>query len=118
MHNTVCESLTKLQMKTSNRDCKVETNKGQRKCIIQPNKLHNDKTKKKINKRDAIYTHTQMVVIYIAKEGYRIKSCSNIHIVGFYYYYIIDISFMQGIYTYIPETNHVPREHCVRAILM
>jgi hypothetical protein len=25
---------------------------------------------------------------------------------------------MQGIYTYIPETNHVPREHCVAAILM
>ena len=23
---------------------------------------------------------------------------------------IIIISFMQGIYTYIPETNHVPRE--------
>jgi hypothetical protein len=23
---------------------------------------------------------------------------------------------MQGIYTYIPETNHVPREHCVAAI--
>jgi len=28
------------------------------------------------------------------------------------------ISFMQGIYTYIPETNHVPREHCVATILM
>jgi hypothetical protein len=25
---------------------------------------------------------------------------------------------MQGIYTYIPETNHVPREHSVAAILM
>jgi hypothetical protein len=25
---------------------------------------------------------------------------------------------MQGIYTYIPETSHVPREHCVAAILM
>jgi hypothetical protein len=31
---------------------------------------------------------------------------------------ILDISFMQGIYTYIPETNHVPREHCVATILM
>ena len=31
---------------------------------------------------------------------------------------ILGISFMQGIYTYIPETNHVPREHCVAAILM
>jgi hypothetical protein len=25
---------------------------------------------------------------------------------------------MQGIYTYIPETNRVPREHCVATILM
>jgi hypothetical protein len=25
---------------------------------------------------------------------------------------------MQGIYTYNPETNHVPREHCVATILM
>jgi hypothetical protein len=25
---------------------------------------------------------------------------------------------MQGIYTYIPETNHVPREHRVATILM
>ena len=25
---------------------------------------------------------------------------------------------MQGIYTYIPETKHVRREHCVAAILV
>ena len=25
---------------------------------------------------------------------------------------------MHGVYTYIPETNHVPKEHCVAAILM
>jgi len=31
---------------------------------------------------------------------------------------IIGISFMQGIYSYIPETNHVPTEHCVASILM
>jgi hypothetical protein len=31
---------------------------------------------------------------------------------------VFGISFMQGIYTYIPETNHVPREHCVATILM
>ena len=31
---------------------------------------------------------------------------------------ILDISFMQGIYTYVPETNHVPRENCVATILM
>jgi hypothetical protein len=30
---------------------------------------------------------------------------------------IIVISFMQGIYTYIPETDHVPREYSVAAIL-
>jgi hypothetical protein len=31
---------------------------------------------------------------------------------------ILGISFMQGIYTYIPETTHVPREHRVATILM
>jgi hypothetical protein len=31
---------------------------------------------------------------------------------------IISIPFMQGIYAYIPETNHVPREHRVATILM
>ena len=31
---------------------------------------------------------------------------------------IIIISFMQGIYTYIPETNHVPTEYSVAAILL
>jgi type IV secretory pathway VirB2 component (pilin) len=31
---------------------------------------------------------------------------------------ILGISAMQGIYTYISETNHVPREHCVTTILM
>jgi hypothetical protein len=25
---------------------------------------------------------------------------------------------MQGVYTYIPETKHVRREHCVATILM
>ena len=30
----------------------------------------------------------------------------------------IVISFMQGIYTYIPETNYVPREYSVAAILL
>jgi hypothetical protein len=30
----------------------------------------------------------------------------------------IIISFMQGIYTYIPETNHVPREYTVAAFLL
>jgi hypothetical protein len=31
---------------------------------------------------------------------------------------ILGISSMQGIYTYIPETNHAPREHYVATILM
>jgi len=31
---------------------------------------------------------------------------------------IIIITFMQGIYTYIPETNSVPREYSVAAILL
>jgi len=31
---------------------------------------------------------------------------------------IIIISFMQGIYTYIPETNYVPRKYSVAAILL
>ena len=30
----------------------------------------------------------------------------------------IIISFMQGIYTYIPQTNYVPREYSVAAILV
>jgi len=28
------------------------------------------------------------------------------------------MSFMQGIYTYIPETNYVPKEYSVAAILL
>ena len=31
---------------------------------------------------------------------------------------IIIITFMQGNYTYIPETNYVPREYSVAAILL
>jgi len=31
---------------------------------------------------------------------------------------IITISYMQSIYTYIPETNYVPREYIVAAILL
>jgi hypothetical protein len=31
---------------------------------------------------------------------------------------IIIISFMQGIYTYIPETNYVRREYSIAAILL
>ena len=31
---------------------------------------------------------------------------------------VIIISFMQGIFTYIPETNYVPRKYSVAAILL
>jgi hypothetical protein len=36
----------------------------------------------------------------------------------YYYYYIIIIAFMQGIYIYIPETNHVYRVYSVAAVLI
>jgi hypothetical protein len=35
-----------------------------------------------------------------------------------YFIVVIIISFMQGIYTYIPETNYVPREYSVAAVLL
>ena len=31
---------------------------------------------------------------------------------------VIIISFMQGIYTYIPERNYIPREYSVASILL
>ena len=37
--------------------------------------------------------------------------------VRYFIFIIIIISFMQGIYTYIPETNHVLKEYSVSAIL-
>ena len=45
---------------------------------------------------------------------YEIQSGINIIIIII----IIIISFMQGIYTYIPDTNYVPREYSVAAILL
>jgi hypothetical protein len=46
---------------------------------------------------------------------------SNTEIINKKYIIIIigkeTISFMQGIYTYIPETNYVPKQHNVAAIL-
>jgi hypothetical protein len=47
----------------------------------------------------------------------------NLNIVLFKLVYIIIIiiiiiSFMQGIYTYIPDTNYVPRKYSVVAILL
>ena len=60
---------------------------------------------------------------------YRLKiSFSSTYYYYYYYYYyyspvliiiiIIIISFMQGSYTYIPETNYVPTEYSVAAILL
>jgi len=43
-----------------------------------------------------------------------------IHYCYYYYYYyiiILVITFMQGIYNYIPETNHVSRAYSVAAVL-
>jgi hypothetical protein len=45
-------------------------------------------------------------------------SVSNHHIIIIIIIIIILISFMQGIYTYIPETNYVPRQYSVAAILL
>jgi len=36
----------------------------------------------------------------------------------YYYYHYHHPLLMQGIYTYIPETNYVPREYSVAAILL
>jgi hypothetical protein len=43
---------------------------------------------------------------------------ARVHIWCFYIIIILGISFMQGIYTYIPETNHAPREHRIAVILV
>jgi len=45
------------------------------------------------------------------------RLCSELHIIIIIIIIII-ISFMQGISTYIPETNYVPREYSVAAILL
>ena len=58
-----------------------------------------------------IYTQTHMPINYY-QYCYSYYYCFIIIII----YIIIIISFMQG--TYIPETNYVPREHGVAAILL
>ena len=55
-------------------------------------------------------------------ETYRINTwasviCSFV-VVDIIIIIILGISFMQSIYAYAPETNHVPREHRVAAILV
>jgi hypothetical protein len=51
-------------------------------------------------------------------------ACDNIeqqqqqqHYYYYYYYYYYYIIFMQGIHTYVPETNHVSRVYSVAAIV-
>jgi len=46
------------------------------------------------------------------------KTTSTIIIIIIIIVIIIIISFMQGIYTYIPDTNYFPREYNVAAILL
>jgi hypothetical protein len=48
----------------------------------------------------------------------KLKLQADIIIVIIIIIIILRISFMQGIYTYIPETIHVPREKCVATIPM
>jgi len=65
-------------------------------------------------------TPTVCLNIYTICTAYEIRATLRL-----WHYYIIIIviiiiiiSFMQGIYTYIPETNYVPREYSVAAILL
>ena len=53
----------------------------------------------------------------VANVGNSVSSFRIFIIVIIIIIFII-ISFMQGIYTYIPETNYVPREYSVAAILL
>ena len=52
-----------------------------------------------------------------AKHPALVSTNLNVYYYYYYYYYyhhhyycVIDISVMQGVYIYIPETNHVPRD--------
>ena len=63
---------------------------------------------------------SQQITIYsvIVIEGGIIIIIIIIIIIFIIIIIIIVIPFMQAIYTYIPETNYVPREHSVAAILL
>ena len=56
---------------------------------------------------------TSHVIVYISV----LRWCRLLLFAAADFVIIIVISFMQGIHTYIPETNHVPREYSVAAIL-
>ena len=63
-----------------------------------------------------VHSHFTVVLSYILRP----EICSSF-LLSFSFLpiiIIIIISFMQGIYTYIPETNCVPREYSVAAILL
>ena len=57
-----------------------------------------------------LFIHTYIHILYITQDTKKLQVIIII--------IIIIISFTQGIYTYIPETNYVPREHSVAAILL
>ena len=61
--------------------------------------------------------HTLTEVLFLHFLQGRV-SCTFLHIIITIIIIIIIIIFMQGIYTYIPETNYVPREYSVAAILL
>jgi len=49
---------------------------------------------------------------------YRVVNRENLTTIIIIIITIIIISFMQGIYNYIPDTNYVPTEHSVAVILL
>ena len=65
--------------------------------------------------RSQAYIYTISYLTKFILEHFQVR---NNHIIIIIIIISLGISFMQGIYTYIPETNHVPREHCVATILM
>jgi len=63
------------------------------------------------------YARPQMRVAYWKRMNKWVNTWVIIIIIIIIIVIIIIITFMQGIYTYIPETNYVPREYSVAAIL-
>ena len=64
-----------------------------------------------------------IIIIIIINTGFIIGTCAVKIAFEFKWIIIIVIiiviiSYMQGIYTYIPETNYVSREYSVAAILL
>jgi len=70
-------------------------------------------------KTDGLYSHA-ISLLYTEGRFLFPHTCQQFakQLAVFIIIIILGISFMQGIYTYIPETNHVPREHRVATILM